>query len=339
MTQTADPAPLLVALPGTATSYRWQEGWGALPPPPDPSAWAHPGLVVALDGSVLVADTAAPVIHRLDRDSGSLLASVAVPTTEVHGLAVEPGAPGEVVWVADQGVRLRVEGGETVRTGPWAGRVLRGSLADGRWDETEAPRHDIYREKPYRPTFVAFDPAGDDVWIADGYGGHVVHRYGRDGSFRGSIGAGPGEPFDTPHGVWVDRRGREPRLLVADRGNRRIVAYDLDGSMIEVIGSGQLTSPSGIVGLGELTVVAELHGALAILDADDGFAGHLGQGDLPDERDAWPNARTTDGSVARPDLVPGRFNAPHAVDVAPDGALLVAEFVLGGRLVRLSPLG
>lgn len=339
MTETADPSTVLT-VPGSGAAVRWDEGWGELPPPPDPAAWAHPGLVIAPDGSVLVADAAAPVVHRLAADTGALVASTDLPTTEVHGLAIEPDRDDEILWVADQGVRLRVEGGETVRTGPWAGRVIRGSLAGegGPWDELEAPRHDVYREKPYRPTFVAFDPASDDVWIADGYGGHVVHRYGRDGAYRGSIGTGQRDPFDTPHGVWVDRRGSDPRVLVADRGNRRIVAFDLDGTRIGELGVGQLTSPSGIVGFGELALVAELHGALAVLDPDDRVAGHLGQGDLPDERDGWPNARRADGSIGRPDLVPGRFDAPHAVDVTADGSILVAEFVLGGRLVRLDPL-
>ena len=338
MTDTAD-RPTALTLPGSGPTYEWHEGWGALPPPPDPSAWAHPGLVVAPDGSVLVADTAVPVVHRLDGMTGALVASTPLPTTEVHGLAIEPERPDEVLWVADQGVRLRVEGGETVRSGPWAGRVIRGTLArdDGSWEEIEAPHHEVYREKPYRPTFVAFDAGSDDVWIADGYGGHVVHRYGRDGAYRGSIGGGQGDPFDTPHGVWVDRRGPEPRLLVADRGNKRIVAFDLDGGWMGEIGVGRLTSPSGMVGLGDLALVAELHGALAVLDPDDLVAGHLGQGDLPHERDGWPNARRPDGSIGRPDFVAGRFDAPHALDVTPDGAILVAEFVLGGRLVRLTP--
>jgi hypothetical protein len=101
--------------------------------------------------------------------------------------------------------------------------------------------------------------------------------------------------------------------------------------------SGELTSPSGIVGLGDLAIVAELHGRLAVIDADDRFVGTIGAGDLPDDREARPNARLAEGSVGRPTLVPGRFNSPHAVDIGPDGSLFVAEFVLGGRLVRLTP--
>jgi hypothetical protein len=337
MSDGTDPAAPVVVVPATGTPYHWDEGWGELPPPPDPSAWSHPGLVVDSDGSVLVADTAAPIVHRLDGASGVRIASFPLPTTEVHGLACEPGVTGTRLWVADQGVRLTVEGGETIRSGPGAGRVIRGDLAAGDWSEVEAPAHPVYRERPYRPTFIAFDPGSDDVWIADGYGGHVVHRYGRDGSYRSSIGDGQGAPFDTPHGVWVDRRGREPRLLVTDRIHRRIAAYDLDGTFRGEFGGDVLTSPSGIVGLGDLAIVAELHGRLAVIDADDRFVGTIGAGDLPDDREAWPNARHADGSVGRPAFVPGRFNSPHAVDVGRDGSLLVAEFVLGGRLVRLTP--
>ena len=327
-----------IDIPGVATAFGWREDWGALPPPRDPAAWAHPGLAIAPDGTVLVADPGAPRVHRLDGGTGALLGSIDVPTTDVHGLTVEPSGVGHTLWVADQGVRLSVARGETVRTGPGAGRVIRGDLGGDRWDEVERPPHPIYAERPYRPTFVAFDEETDDVWIADGYGGHVVHRYGRDGAYRSSIGDGPGEPFDTPHGLWVDRRGAEPRLLVTDRVHRRILAFDLDGRPMGEIGSDVLTSPSWIVGLGDLALVAELHTSIAVLDPDDRVVGRFGQGDLPEDRDAWPNARQADGEVGRPDLVPGRFNSPHAMDVTPDGAILVAEFVLGGRLVRLDPV-
>lgn len=339
MIETVERVEPVLELPSTGAPYRWIEGWGEVPPPPDASAWAHPGLVVEPDGSVLVADTAAPIIHRLDGASGAWLASIALPATEVHGLACEPDVTGTRLWVADQGVRLTVDGGETVRSGPGFGRVIRGDLATGDWSEVEAPRHPVYREKPYRPTSIAFDPGSDDVWIADGYGGHVVHRYGRDGAYRSSIGDGQGVPFDTPHGVWVDRRGREPRLLVADRVNRRIAAFDLDGAFIAQVGAGELTSPSGIVGIGELTIVAELNGSLAVIGPDDRVVGGICTGELPEAREGWPNARKADGSVGRPTLIPGRFNSPHAVDIGADGSIFVAEFVLGGRLVRLTPDG
>ena len=33
----------------------------------------------------------------------------------------------------------------------------------------------------------------------------------------------------------------------------------------------------------------------------------------------------------------GLFHAPHGLSVGPDGSIFVAEFVTGGRLVRLAP--
>ena len=64
------------------------------------------------------------------------------------------------------------------------------------------------------------------------------------GSINGS--EGRAGAFDEPHAIFIDRRGSEPELYIADRGSSRIQVYDLDGNFKRVFGSDFLTTPSGL---------------------------------------------------------------------------------------------
>ncbi len=80
------------------------------------------------------------------------------------------------------------------------------------------------------PTDVAVAASGD-IYVADGYGNSVVHRFSPDGKLKktwGSCGSGPGQ-FATPHGVNILPDGR---LLVGDRENNRIQVFDADGQYL-----------------------------------------------------------------------------------------------------------
>src|SRR5262245_8515481 len=82
----------------------------------------------------------------------------------------------------------------------------------------------------YSPTNVAVAPNGD-IYVGDGYGSSFINQYSSKGAYIrtfGGKGKGPGE-LDCPHGLIVDRREGTPTLMVADRGNRRIQVFSLDG--------------------------------------------------------------------------------------------------------------
>lgn len=77
------------------------------------------------------------------------------------------------------------------------------------------------------PTDVAVGPSGD-IYVTDGYGNTMVHRFSADGQFRnswGGFGSGPGQ-FTTPHGIKVLTDGR---VLVGDRENNRLQVFDPAG--------------------------------------------------------------------------------------------------------------
>lgn len=285
----------------------------------------------------------------------------ALPTglTEGHGLTVVREADGqESVWIADPGfanaciagpsdpgVPPDFGAGLSLVRGP--GRVVRVGLHGERAGAVEAelptpPLPDGLDGTgpfaPYAPTSVAVDEVRHggtgDVWVADGYGSFVVHRFDATGrhlmTLTGTEGAGR---FDCPHAVFVRRRpDRAPELLVADRGNARVCAYDLDGTFLRVVGEGVLTSPSGFAQWGEDLVVVELFSRLTLLDADDQLVGHVGEDPAACERPGWPNALDSSGAAVAPaPVAPGVLNSPHAAAVDSTGALVVGEWLVGGR--------
>ena len=137
------------------------------------------------------------------------------------------------IWVADKGSDM------VIKFNP-EGRVLMvfGRKQEASDEGTEPLRH----PKPPLPpvdgmfrqvTDVAWDAAGN-TYISDGYINSRVAKIDKDGNWLkswGEPGNGPGQ-FNTPHSIAVDAQGR---VYVADRGNRRIQVFDLDGNFKKFI--------------------------------------------------------------------------------------------------------
>jgi peptidylglycine monooxygenase len=80
------------------------------------------------------------------------------------------------------------------------------------------------------PADVAVSSTGD-IYVADGYGNSIVHRFSSEGRLLLSWGM-PGDShgeFSTPHGIWVDN---QDRVYVVDRENNRVQIFDSEGGFI-----------------------------------------------------------------------------------------------------------
>ncbi len=196
------------------------------------------------------------------------------------------------------------------------------------------PDLSAYRPGNYCPTSVAVAEEGlggnGDVWVADGYGQSYVHRFDREGRYLSSINGEEGQAgaFNCPHGIWIDRRKPQAELYIADRGNRQIQVYDLEGKFKRTFGSEFLTSPSAFAVVGELLIVAELRARLAVLDLADNLVGYLGDNSSVAEVDGWPNVPSHLNE-------PGKFNSPHGIATDVEGNICVAEWLIGGRFTKL----
>lgn len=183
------------------------------------------------------------------------------------------------------------------------------------------------KESEFNPTAIVVAPDGR-FFVADGYGKSWVHQYDKDANYVRSFG-GPGtEPgkMRCPHGLWIDRRGKEPTLLVADRENHRLQRFDLDGKLLAVLPV-ELRRPCGMHEIGSELVIADLAGRITLLDKDDQLIAHLG--DNPD-----PKKRAQNG-VPPAQWKDGEFIAPHCARIAGNGDVYVMDWNANGRMTRL----
>ena len=120
-------------------------------------------------------------------------------------------------------------------------------------------------------------------------------------------------------------------MYIADRGNRRIQVYDLEGNFKRACGSEFLTSPSAFAAAGDLLIVAELRARLALLNLADNLIGYLGDNTSVAEVEGWPN-------VPSHLVEPGKFNSPHGIATDERGNIYVAEWLIGGRFTKLAKI-
>lgn len=286
--------------------------------------WSHHGLAALPDGTIVGYHPSDRALLFFDAD-GALLRSAPCDAIEAHDIAVD----GDALWIADCGNKLRIGDDGRAFVDPPAeesvGQVLLVDL-DGRTRRRITAWHDGL----FLPTGVAVDPLGRGIWIADGYGSNRVDLVAPDDAVLLTI-----EGFDCPHGITVDTRSGTPLLYIAERGAHRLAVHDLDGTFVRHAGVGHLIAPCALTTLGDHLYVADLVARVTVLDRDDALVAHLGADDHAAKRTGWPNA-VDERRMVRPQLAEGRFNSPHGITVV-DGDVVVTEWVLGGRWVRLTP--
>ncbi|RZQ61451.1 hypothetical protein [Amycolatopsis suaedae] len=304
--------------------------WQILTPgTPRSPEWSHSGIAVDPAGTVYWADPAGGAI--LTRHPAGRPGRIEVPLLEIHGITHEHRAGREALWLADPGFKMRPPRYEPeVRDGT-AGRF---DLATREFRPLPQPGLPAYAGQPWRPTAVAI--AGELVVVADGYGAGLVHFFDRSGHLLTLDGSETGTGFRCPHDLTVLGHGGREHLVVADRGNRRLVSYGLDGAYRHSLTHPSLRSPTGLAVLGETLVVTDLDGALLAVDLDGGRVEEIVAFPAGAKQPGWPNLERP-GATVRPELTVGTLNSPHGVAAGPDGSLYLTEWVIGGREIRLTP--
>jgi hypothetical protein len=302
--------------------FVWMDSFARIPDTPSGRANGRThGVAVARNGNVIVFHQAENALLTFGADGRLLSAVGGNRWLGAHGLTLVREGGTEFLWLTDQAsgevVKVTLQG-ETVQT-----------LA-------RAP-HLAYAEAGhYSPTWAAQNPDNGDIWVADGYGSSLVHRYHHDGVYQstldGTEGAGR---FKCPHGINFRQTPAGPELWITDRGNRRITVYDGEGRFRRQ--SGITHSPCCFDFHDDLVVIPELFTGVKVLHADTlDLAAEIGASDCigPASKPAgWPNLAGT------PYVKPGCFNSPHGGCFAPNGDIYVGEWIIGGRITRLNRQG
>ena len=298
-------------------TYTLDESWGRLP---EGMAYGF-GCAVVVDGQDRIYVTSrseSPAVAVFDR-SGALVetwskdfadkvhATPAQVKATAHGLFWSREPDGEFFYFTEN---VAKDAGARVYKTDLHGKVLY-ELGKGVAAGDAAQAFDFKN-----PTDVAVAPNGD-IYIVDGYGSQLVHRFDRNFKHLKTIG-GPGTEhgkFKTCHGVWVSTLGAEPEVYIADRANNRLEVFSPELEYKRTVPD--MRNPCCLYQHAGHLYVPELGARVSIIDAADKVVAQLGDG----------------RGVKKEDLTshPEAFATPHALAVDSRGDLYVVEWLPTGR--------
>jgi len=308
----ADANPALKMGQGRHT-YEWVAGWLKLPPGMNVGQTHGDVVVDAQDRIYFSVDTGNAIFEA---DSEGHIARVFGQAlgAGLHGLRLVKEPDGrEVIWIAHinrhEVLKISLQG-DVLMTLPFP------------------DQNGMYKEaKEYVPTALDVAPNGD-VYVVDGYGRFWLHRFNAKGeyvqSWNGTDGAGA---FREPHGVGLDLRGKEPRVVVADRRNHRLQLFTLDGKYVSKVEK-DLRLPSKVVTQGKDLMVVDLDGRVTVFDESYEVIAQLGDNLNLELRGKY--------NVAPSDWKDGEFIAPHGAAWDSKGNLYVADWNAFGRISKLA---
>ena len=306
-------------------NYSWNEKWATVPDTQTArEGWAHHGIVTSKTGNIISFHQGEPKVVIFDQN-GALIDSWDATVENAHGMTIVEEDQ-EYLWLADN----------------LSGQVTKTTLDGQVVMQIAQPDTEIYRSGgKYAPTEVAVfeEKNGGDgqIIVTDGYGSSCIHYYDKNGNYEGSIDGteGEGGRLATPHGIWIDTRKETTELYIGDRSNGQIQVYDLSGNFLRAFGTAPganwLHSPSGFAGWDKYLIVAELRGSrVTILDENDELVAYVGENTGAFVfNEGWPN-------VPHETLIPGKFNSPHGIAADTAGNIFVAEWLIGGRINKLT---
>lgn len=291
--------------------YELAENWGTLPEGVS-YGYTH-GVAVDQEDNVYIHNTSKNAVIVFDRSGRFLNSWGADFAAGAHGMFLAREGAREFLFLADTARR------QVFKT-TLSGEVLLSLGAPDLPGVYDAP-------ETYAPTDVAVAPNGD-FYVVDGYGQSWIHQYSPAGSHIrswGGKGAEPGQ-LSCPHGAWVDTRGAEPLLYVADRANNRIQIFTLDGRHVRFV-TDDIDYPCCFYQFGDELVIPDLHSRVSILDKSDRLILHLGEDQEAWRKEGWPNRPVSEWD-------PGKFVSPHAACLDSRGDLYVVEWTSVGRVTK-----
>jgi hypothetical protein len=298
----------------------WIEGWARVPE--SALGEGSPGHTCGIAycrrlDEVIVLARSNPAVHRFDKHGHLVTSWGHKDLLDGHGLTlVETEEEEPRIWLTDRGSGLVGQfslDGELLMTLP------------------KPPTHP--EDRPYKPTWVAVGPNTGDLWLADGYGAKLLHRFDASGEFMetrdGTEDGGLGK-FACPHGIAFRVLAGRTELYLTDRGAGRIRVYDEQGQFLRAL-EGVTSSPCSFAFLGDWMAVPELKTGVKFFCRDE-FTEEIGP-------NAWAQAGYPEDSKPEDpeERVPWKFLCPHDACFGPDGALYVAELNDTGRIIKLNP--
>jgi hypothetical protein len=278
----------------------------------------HGDIAVASNGEVYVSVMDPKAALQVYAPDGKFVRNVPDAPPDFHGFVIHKDADGEFIYGPRLGagniLKLTLEGKEVLNI-----------------PQTAIPDEFKNKGKDGKPTvrLTAMDVAPNgDLYVTDGYSSDYVHRFDKTGKYIKSFG-GKKEPygFKTLHKIAIDTRFSPPRIIGADRENKRVVHMSLDGEFLGVIAA-DLLRPAAVAVHGDYAAVGEIAGRITLLDKAGKVAAQFGANDHADE---VANNKTEPDKWRA-----GVVTAPHGVAFDAHGNVFVAEYNIYGRVHRFN---
>ena len=293
-------------------TYEWVSDWARLPAGMQLGS-CHGGIVIDSRGRVILNTETENAVMIFDPDGKFVKSWGKDFKGGCHGMMVRKEGRAEYLYLTHTARH------ELIKV------TLDGELV---WTRGYPEQSGIYKTaSEYKPTAVAFAPDGS-FYVTDGYGKFWVHHYNAKGEYLKSWGGTGSEPgkLNNPHGIWVDTRPKTPVVVVADRGNKRLQIFSLDGNHAGFV-TEDMRLPSNMDQRGGDLVIADLAGKITILDKENKVVTHIG-----DNTD--PKKRATN-QIPPDQWVDGVFISPHCPRWDKHGNLYVHEWLTAGRVIKL----
>lgn len=310
MTQSILSLLTVVALASGAAAevaYEFVPNFITPPPGKETIGNGHGEIAVDSTGKVYVSVQEANAGIQVYGTDGKFIKALPLPPS-LHGFVIRKDGDGEFIFAA-------VLGEQKVIKCDLDGKVL-----------LTIPTSAFPAEKVgkgLKLTNCDVAPNGD-IYVVDGYGQSHIFVFTREGAFKAVFG-GPGEPLKlaNAHKIFIDRRFEPARVMICDRGHKRMLHTDLAGALIGEIAT-EMRNPSSASFHGDLMCVAEIAGNVSVWDKNNKRVADLGTSPKP----------TNTPKIEPKDWQQGVVTSPHGITFDNEGNILETEWNQWGRVLR-----
>jgi len=291
-------------------TYKTHPNWAQFPDG-KPIGSTHGGVAVDKSGRIYVSTQAERGICVF-RPNGKFIKSIALDCIGTHSLTIRNEKGKEYLYGAhvkgERIVKLDLKGNIVLEIANTEAQPIPGTLKG--------------------VTAVTVGPDGR-IYAAVGYGSNLIHIFSPEGKLLKTFGSKGTDEDQTKtcHGISIDNRFGEPRLLVSDRENHRLKHYDLEGNQIGIHAT-NLRRPCAVSFFGDYCAVAELAGRVTILDKTGTPVAFLGDNPIEEQRAGFKTEIR--------DIPAGVFTAPHGLSYDKSGNLYVQDWNATGRINKLT---
>ncbi len=297
----------IISSAAAEVAYEFVPNFITPPPGKETIGNGHGEIAVDSAGNIYVSVQEANAGIQVYGKDGKFIKALALPPS-LHGFVIRKHGDGEHLYAAVLGEQKVIKcnlDGSVVMTIP----------------TSEFPADKI--GKGLKLTNCDVAPNGD-IYVVDGYGQSFIFVFSAEGKFK-SVFGGPGEPLKlaNAHKVFIDRRFEPARVMICDRGHKRMLHTQLDGTFIGEIAT-EMRNPSSASFHGELMCVAEIAGNVSVWDKNNKRVADLGTSPKP----------TNTPGIEPKDWQQGIVTSPHGITYDNEGNILETEWNKWGRVLR-----